>query len=85
MQALIKTLVSNTLSRQEGVGVPFKAVQCNRRPLTCLMRGLLVGGSLPLTPAVVAPTPLFKPCPCPSYSGRRDRIDLIPNWIQYQM
>ena len=33
----------------------------------------------------VPPPPLYKPRPCPSYSGRRDRINLVPNLIRYQM
>ena len=31
------------------------------------------------------PPPLYKLRPCPSYSGCRDCINLVPNLIRYQM
>ena len=30
------------------------------------------------------PFPLYKLRPCPSYSGCRDRINLVPNLIRYK-
>ena len=30
------------------------------------------------------PAPLYKLRPCPSYSVRRDRINLVPNLIRYK-
>ena len=38
------------------------------------------------TPSIPIPIPtLYKLRPCPTYNGRRDRIDLVPNLISYEM
>ena len=39
--------------------------------------------SVPLL-KVLPPPPLYKLRPCPSYSGCRDRINLVPNLIRYK-
>ena len=64
---------------------------CNALPFISTWAGMLLStvawmqvallSAYPATP----PPLLSKLCPCPSYSGRRDRINLVPNLIWYQM
>ena len=63
--------------------------------MTMMHRGKLpwtgkVRRTMTMTPGptctlVVPPPPLYKPRPCPSYSRRRDRHNLVRNLIIYEM
>ena len=45
----------------------------------------VVQGNCALEDIGVTPPPLYKPCPCPSYSRRRDRNSCVRNLITYEM
>ena len=42
--------------------------------------GLMLSAYARLSSGVYPPPPLYKLRPCPSYSRRRDRINLVPNF-----